>query len=111
MGKGSRRAYNKGIGLKGDQGNEMAEIFFLTLPLHLHPGPGVGVESSGTVPSRDVPYPWGPLRYASWRHGVAPFAQAQTDSKLPPQLLYSQFGRVPPERFHFRAGSWTASAD
>lgn len=39
MGKGSRRAYNKGMGLLGDQGNEMAEIFFLTLPLLLHPGP------------------------------------------------------------------------
>jgi hypothetical protein len=111
MGKGSRRAYNKGIGLKGDKGKEMGEIFFLPCPCSCTPDPGVGVESSGTVPSRDVPYPWGPLRYAPWRHGVAPFSQAQTGSKLPPQLLCSQFGRVPPERFHFRAGSWTASAD
>jgi hypothetical protein len=32
MGTGTRRAYNKGMGLLGDQGNEMADsLFFLTL--------------------------------------------------------------------------------
>jgi hypothetical protein len=81
--KGSRRAYNKGMGLLGHQGNEMADTFFFpSLPLH-PPGAGDGFEPSQVRRYLASMYlPLALLRYESWQHGVVPFGTTRTANCL-----------------------------
>jgi hypothetical protein len=83
-GEGEPSGSNKGMGLLGEQGNEMAEIFFLPLPLLPVPRTLVLVSSPQVRYLAAMYLPLDPLRYGL---GAMGGTVCQTpSSKLPPFL-------------------------